>query len=119
MEIIIGVTLFIGLCAWILIDAHLLRRKPVKVTPKMPKGPYTVSEVKQARHLLIGLSCAFYAMAVAEWLEPSLPPFTGKGSWLYGMLYYGIGPKAVSVFWALFGMGLFLVALIKKPVTRR
>jgi hypothetical protein len=119
MELIIGGTLLLGLCAWILIDAHLLRKKPVKVIPKMPGEPYTVSEIKQARYLLIGLSCVFYAVAVAEWLNLSLPPFTGKGSWLYGMLYYGIGPKAVSVFWALFGMGFFLIALFKKPVARK
>jgi hypothetical protein len=119
MEIFIGGILFLGLCAWILIDAHLLRKKPVKVTPKIPGAPYNASEIKQARYLLIGLSCVFYTMAVAEWLNPSLPPFTGRGSWLYGMLYYGIGSKGASVFWALLGTALFLIALFKKPIARR
>lgn len=80
MEIIIGGILLLALCIWILIDAYLLRTKPIKVTPSIPGGRYTASEIKQARYLAIGLSFASFAIAVAEWLNPRLPPFTSKGS---------------------------------------
>lgn len=119
MEIIIGGILLLGLCAWILIDAHLLRKRSVKVTPKLPGSPYTATEIKQARYLCIGVSFALYAVAAAEWLNPSLPPFTGRASWLIEMLYFGIGPKAISVFWAVFATLLFLIGLFKKPVANR
>lgn len=119
MEPVIGFFLFFALCVWILIDMRRLRKKTYDTSRTAPGTPYTVAEVNQARYFALGLACAFYALAVSEWLNPSLPPFTGRGSFLYAMLYYSFGPKAVAVFWALFGTGLGLLAFFKTTGARR
>lgn len=114
METFIGIFLILALCVWILIDARQLRKKSFEAPRTDPHLPSTVAEVNQSRYFVLGLACVFFAFAVAEWLNPSLPPFNGRGAWLYQILYYGIGPKAPSVFWALFGIVIGLVAFFKK-----
>jgi hypothetical protein len=119
METLIGIVLLLALCIWILVDAYRIRRKKHEVLHAAPGTPYTVAEVNQARWLVPGLACAFFVIAVIEWLHPSQPPFTGKGALLEGTLYFGFGPGGIALFWALFATGPGLLAFLKKTGARR
>jgi hypothetical protein len=119
METVIGILLLLALCIWILMDTHRIRNTSIEVQPTLPGSPFTVAEVNRARYFALGLACMFCALAAYEWVNPSAPPFTERRSWLFGMLYYGMGPRAIAVFWALLGAGLGLFAFFKKTGARR
>jgi hypothetical protein len=96
-----------------------IRSKKYDVTRVAPGLPFTVAAVNRARYFVLVLACVFCIMAVTEWLHASEPPFTGRGFLIIGALYYGFGPRAIALFWALFGTVLGLVTLFKKTGARR
>lgn len=119
METIIKVMSFFFLCVIVLIGAHLRRKTSLKEIANASRSAYTREEVKRARYLCVFISCTLFIFAVDEWIDPSVPPFAGRGAGLASGLYYGFGPHALAFLLALCGTLIFMIAVFKKPYKKR
>jgi hypothetical protein len=59
-----------------------------------------------------GLSAMSAVMAAAAWVNPSLPPFTGRLSSVFTFAYSYLGPQGVAYFWGMVAMTLAVFAVV-------
>jgi len=72
------------------------------------RRPFTPTEKANA---WAGIGAILLIMGVMKWLDPDVPPFTGRWSWLYRSLYEAFGPRGIPVAAFLAGAS-FIVAAI-------
>lgn len=58
-----------------------------------------------------GLAFCMLMFVIMEWSKPSLPPFTGRWSWVYRFAHDTFGTHGVGVMWGIFGVMLSFIAL--------
>ena len=56
------------------------------------------SSMPSAATVYLGMGLIFGIAAVGEWLSPSRPPFSGKGSLIQVTLYELLGPSGLLIF---------------------
>ena len=95
MPLIVFLALMIALLLFILWD----RRQPAKAVSRaqMSKGFAPGSSAKWAGCL--GLACVGVFLGLNEFMNPSAPPFTGKGSTMKALAYEAFGEHGPALFW--------------------
>ena len=63
--------------------------------------------------LTLGLSLCSFSMAFAEWLQPDMPPFTGKFSFLKQYAYDCFGSVGAAYLWGMVGIACLAGAAIQ------
>lgn len=109
----IGVFLLLALAVWIVIDVRNLDKKAADDV-RFALTATRAEKMLRARYGMLGMGAFFLAAAAVEWIHPHEPPFSGRGAWLFELLYYGIGPQALPLFPALLGTLLGLIAIFKR-----
>lgn len=107
-----GIIIFFCVLLWILIDIRLMRKRKFPAPAPVSVREVTARQIKQGSYFLIGLSIVLYSGAYSDWRSPSHPPFTGRLSALDSVLYYGFGPKAISVMWFIIATAILLIGII-------
>ena len=103
MPIIVFMALMIALLLFIIWD----RRQPAKIVTRdqISKGFAPNSMAKWPGFLSLALVSFF--IAINEFLTPSVPPFTGKGSMMNTLAYQVLGERGPAFIWV--GLGAVLV----------
>jgi hypothetical protein len=73
------------------------------------RKPFTVAEKAAA---WAGFGLVFLVIGGLHWLAPPVPPFTGKWSWLEGVLYEEFGPPGIPVATLAAGALMFIGGLV-------
>jgi hypothetical protein len=104
MEMIVFFVLMVALLVFIIWDG----RQPVKAVSReqLSKGFIPGSHAKWIGFL--GLAFACFCLAVNEYITPSAPPFTGKGSTLMALVYNTFGMYGTLFLWI--GIGVVSVS---------
>ena len=108
MPVIVFMALMLALLLFILWD----RRQPAKPISKeqMAKGFVPGNSAKWAGFL--GLALVGFFLAFKEFLIPSVPPFTGKGSTVKILAYEALGEHGPAFLWLLMGAVFVVVAYV-------
>lgn len=105
MPIIVFMALMIALLLFILWD----RRQPAKVVSREQISEGFVPGSRAMWPGFLGLALVGFFLALNEFLTPSVPPFTGKGSTMKALAYQALGDRGPAFIWV--GMGaVFIVA---------
>lgn len=107
MAIVIGIGALVVLLAFIAWDRCRIANAPPVVGARTNRGAGS----NLRANALAAVSLAAAIMAVTELLQPRLPPFTGRWSFLYE-LAYGAGPFGLVVFWAFLAAALATAAVL-------
>lgn len=97
MPILIFIGLMLALLAFIAWDRHRLTVS--KFTPGK-KTPYSDPKFLG----ILGVSLMMAIMAAAQWFQPSLPPFSGKFSYIYSVMHSLMGTHGPA--WLFSGLAL-------------
>lgn len=60
----------------------------------------------------LGLALAGFLLAFNEFLNPSVPPFTGKGSTMKTLAYEALGEQGIALLWLLMGAAFVVAACV-------
>src|SRR5262245_37873252 len=76
-----------------------------------PDHPYWTSPFTPKEKALFwwGLGAGFLLLGVYDWLNPRVPPFTGRWSWVVSWAYYAPGTHGPAALQG--GLGLLFVVL--------
>jgi hypothetical protein len=118
MDVLIPILLLLGLLAWIIFDRMWILRRPTTVSKE---AGWSSSEFafKHARRFCIGMALVMYFLALAKWIQPSHPPFTGKFAAIETALYQSYGPISPAIFMAVLASVLLVLALLRKKVSSK
>ena len=74
-----------------------------------PDHPYWTSPFTPKEKALLwwGLGSCFFLLGTVDWLNPPVPPFSGRWSWVSSWAYYALGTHGLAVLQG--GLGLLLV----------
>ena len=67
----------------------------------------------------LGLSFVSATLSLNYWFTPPTPPFTGRGSSLYRLLYEQWGGYGIAAAWSMAALGFLAVALVDLQSHRR
>jgi hypothetical protein len=92
LSVIILLVLLLAFWAYVRWDAKRLRDVPAMpvARAKMEKAHASAGVVAWQIYLGLGLLSAL--LAFMEWQAPSVPPFTGRWSWVKGAMLEAFGP---------------------------
>ena len=91
--LVLVLVIFIG---W---DSRRLRsEKPERLSRANLAQGYRPGSVNKAV-IYLGLSGMLAVLAFMEWMQPSLPPYTGRWSWFYGLIYELLGEQGLFIYW--------------------
>ena len=85
------------------------RRRPVQPMSRQAMSRGWSPSVAPKWSLYVGLALVFTVLGSLQWLNPSHPPFTGRGSWLNALAYTHLGPQGLAIVW--WAATLLLIAL--------
>ena len=114
LPVLILLLLLLGFWAFIVWDRKRLREtKGVPLSRETMKKGFTPSGVL-AWQVSFGLGAMFALLAFAEWQTPSLPPFSGRWSWVNALAYKSLGGQGLLTLYlaiavATIGFGLALL----------
>lgn len=106
-------------CVWILVESRWLRRSPIKPLRRedMENGFVPgARSMPSAAALFLGFSVVFLVMSLAEYLQPSMPPFSGKLARLKTVAVQAFGPYGVAILFGGVGAALASLGLAKWTV---
>lgn len=111
--------LLAGLAVFIVWDSRRLRRSdPAPLSrERMRRGVLPGDDTKW--QIQAALAVAALGLAMSEWLSPSTPPFTGKGSLLFTWAHEVLGPIGKVIALATIGMCFFVSAMFELRRIRR
>lgn len=69
---------------------------------------YRALSKKEVGRFLLAIGVGAYAMALAQYINASVPDSTRRWSWLFSFLYGHLGNAGLVVFWFLLGSFLIL-----------
>lgn len=119
--IVAGLALFVLVCVWILVESRWLRRSPTKPLRREDIENGFVPGARSmpsAALVFLGFAVVFFVSALAEYLHPPVPPFSGKGAALKTFAVSAMGQHGMAI---LFGVasvlftGLGLANWIRRP----
>ncbi len=115
----IGMALLAGLAIFIVWDGQRLRRgDPAPLSrDRMRRGVLPGYGVKW--QIQMGVAFMALGMSALEWLSPSNPPHTGKGSILFTWAHEVLGPTGKVVALLIIGIGFFVSAVLEWRRVRR
>lgn len=110
----LGSMLLLALAVFIVWDSRRLRAEAPERLPRarLKRGFLPRGLVRW--HAYLALSGVLAVFSYIEWAQPSLPPYTGRWSWLYRALFDVLGERGLLIWWALwalffFGYGVLLL----------
>jgi hypothetical protein len=74
------------------------------------KTPFTPQEKAMAS---LGIGCCFLLLAMADWFDPSKPPFTGRWGWLKSAAYEAFGLHGAVVLYCVIGAAFVIAGCVK------
>jgi len=105
------VLLLIGALLALLFFIIWERRQPPKpFTREQMKKGWSPS-VEMRWRVWLGLSLVAAVLALGYWLTPPTPPFTGRGSSIYRLLYEVWGGHGIAAAWSIGAVAFFAVAI--------
>jgi hypothetical protein len=108
----IGMLLLLGLAIFIVWDSRRLRNEVDKPLSRKPMAAGYVPRGIVAWHFWLGMSVVAGLMALIEWDQPSLPPYTGRWSWVSHLAFEAFGGRGVFVLFAGLAVCAFLGGLV-------
>lgn len=107
MAILIGIGALLALLAFITWD----RRRIANVQPAVPGQEKSRYRSNLHANGFFAVSLMAGVMALSEYLQPHVPPFTGRWSFVYE-LAYAIGPFGLVLYWALLASAFAVAAVV-------
>jgi hypothetical protein len=118
VAILIGIALLVGLLALIVWDRRRLERMKAEPLSReaMERGWKPSPNVKGSAYAGVALIGA--VAGVSELMHPTMPPFTGRWSFVYSAAY-ALGPYGVAFYWFAFALGFTVAAVFAWRASRK
>ena len=112
MEIVLFIIAMIGLLMYIRWDGRRPAESGSKKSPGLALAvPSAVSQGKTAVRVCLGFALVVASLALAEWMKPSAPPYTGRYSFIKQALFSLLGERGIAGGWAILALVLVLLAI--------
>ncbi len=110
----LGMLLLLALAVFIVWDSRRLRDKAPEplARERLERGFLPRGVVPW--HFHFGLSGVLAVLAFIEWQSPSLPPYTGRWSWLHRAAFEVFGERGLFAWWLLLGVLMLVVGLVQR-----
>jgi hypothetical protein len=96
---LVGMGLLAALAVFIVWDSRKLRRDAVKPLSREQMRAGVEPGRAHAWKALAGLAAVFAVIGVSAMIEPRLPPFTGRGAWLWSAAHQYFGSWGDAFVW--------------------
>ena len=108
METIVLALLMVALLAFIIWD----RRQPAKTPSRSQMDQGVIPGGTQKIVILGTLAATSFALGIAEWLNPTLPPFSGKGALIQAVAHAILGENGTAWLYSVIGI-IFATLIIR------
>ena len=89
------------------------RRRPASPVSDQSLAKGWMPRLTKKWPLTLGLSLCCFFMALAEWLQPDLPPFTGKFAFLAQYAHDCFGSVGLVYLWVMVAIGFLMAAAVQ------
>ena len=101
----------IGLLVFIRWDQNRLTSRDEKRPSSLGVPlPSAIEQGKRATRVCLGLALVFGSLAVAEWVNPSVRPFTGRFAFIKEAVVSALGERGIVALWGVAAGSLVLLA---------
>lgn len=114
-----GALLLLLLAIFIVWDSRRLRREKLDRMPSasLAQG-YRPGSLDKA-WIYLGLGGVLAILALMEWMQPSVPPYTGRWSWFYGFIYEVLGEQGLFIYWVVLALCCVAYGVSRLQTDRR